>query len=52
MVPDKMKNLFLLLALYGACGFKPFPPFGCSNNDAVCVCDSSGECNWVWVCSK
>lgn len=37
-----------------SCGFKPFPPFGCSSNDAECICrvDSRGnrDCEWVFYC--
>lgn len=32
------------------CGLKPLPPLGCSNSDAVCMCDSAGNCHWVWQC--
>ena len=32
------------------CGFKPFPPFGCSGSDAVCRCDDDG-CQWIWYCN-
>ena len=32
-----------------ACGFKPFPPFGCEIGR--CVCDSDGRnCEWEIVC--
>ena len=32
-----------------ACGFPPFPPFGCK---AVCVCDQNGQnCHWTFICS-
>ena len=34
-----------------ACGFKPFPPFGCKRSDAVCICDDRG-CHWVWICGR
>ena len=31
------------------CGIKPIPPIGCSSSNAVCQCDSSGNCQWVFV---
>ena len=33
------------------CGFKPFPPYGCSARDAVCICGGrySNKCEWVFV---
>jgi len=31
------------------CGFRPFNPITCTTGDAVCQCDSSGQCTWVWV---
>jgi len=31
------------------CGLKPLPPLGCSSSDAVCQCDSNGNCQWVFV---
>lgn len=34
---------------YG-CGFKPFPPLGCDRDDAVCICDEDGDCNWIFIC--
>ena len=35
-----------------SCGFMPFPPFGCTNANAVCSCDSHGNCSWMWVGCK
>ena len=32
------------------CGFRPFPPYGCLDGQAHCICDSDGRCEWVWVC--
>ncbi len=32
-----------------SCGFKPFAPFGCRSNNAVCICDQGGNCRWVFV---
>jgi hypothetical protein len=33
------------------CGIKPIPPIGCDRDDAVCVCDSNGNCQWVFQCN-
>ena len=33
-----------------ACGLKPMPPLGCSSSSAVCLCDASGACKWVFSC--
>ncbi len=33
-----------------ACGLKPLPPLGCSSSSAVCLCDASGACKWVFSC--
>jgi hypothetical protein len=31
------------------CGFKPFPPFGCTVG--ACVCDQNGNnCQWTMIC--
>jgi hypothetical protein len=35
-----------------ACGFKPFKPFGCKNAQATCICDSTGNCEWIWICEN
>lgn len=32
------------------CGLKPLPPLGCKSSDAVCMCDSDGNCQWVFRC--
>jgi hypothetical protein len=39
-------------AAYGnfQCGLKPLPPLGCTQNDAVCICDEYG-CRWVFICN-
>jgi hypothetical protein len=32
-----------------ACGFAPFPPFGCKVG--ACVCDQNGQnCQWTFIC--
>ena len=31
------------------CGLKPLPPFGCKSEDAVCVCDRDGNCQWQFI---
>ena len=31
------------------CGVKPVPPVGCSYEDAICVCDSDGNCAWFFA---
>lgn len=41
----------LLFAYYGMCPIKPLPPIGCDYDDAVCICDSSRNCYWVWICN-
>jgi len=57
-----MKALLLLLGLTVAqsdmsplpvnlqCGIPPIPPIGCDRDDAVCVCDRNGNCQWLWQC--
>lgn len=50
-----MKNLIMALIVYGSygsCGFPPFPPFGCDSDDAVCVCDANGDCEWHFICER
>jgi len=56
-----MKMMVLLFVLSGLgsnqsvvsasinCGIKPIPPIGCSDADAVCVCDDDGNCAWQFV---
>jgi hypothetical protein len=44
--------LFLESRTWGIeCGIKPFPPFGCSYEDAVCICNQTA-CNWVYICQR
>lgn len=31
-----------------ACGFAPFPPFGCVVG--ACVCDQDRNCQWTFIC--
>ena len=32
-----------------ACGFAPFPPFGCKVG--ACICDQNGQnCQWTFIC--
>ena len=57
-----MKTLALLFFLSGIgsnqsipvaninCGIKPIPPIGCDSDDARCVCDAEGNCEWVFDC--
>lgn len=33
------------------CGFHGFPPRGCKDSDAVCICDDKGNCHWEWHCA-
>ena len=28
---------------------KPLPPLGCSNTDAMLVCNAECECYWTWT---
>ena len=56
-----MKMMVLLFVLSGLgsnqsvvsaninCGIKPIPSIGCSDADAVCVCDDDGNCAWQFV---
>lgn len=44
------KKIIVLLILALGCGFEPFPPFGCINPHAQCVCDSHDNCQWIWLC--
>lgn len=57
----KVKKMLVILALtllptgvMGAstiqCGLKPLTPFGCDARSARCVCDSRGNCQWVFDC--
>ncbi len=32
------------------CGIKPLPPIGCAYDSGRCVCDSNGNCHWVFDC--
>lgn len=41
----------LALSNFG-CGFEPFKPFGCEKAEAVCFCDDSGECKWIFIGCK
>lgn len=37
------------------CGFvplKPIPPIGCKDLIPQCVCNSSGQCWWEWICVR
>lgn len=46
-----MKKIILLLAL--GCVLKPLeplPPIGCDRLKAVCICHSTGDCHWEWIC--
>lgn len=47
-------NLIISLIMYGSlgCGMQPYPPFGCYSDDAVCICDSNGQCEWTWICGR
>ena len=27
------------------------PPVGCTNQDAKCICDASGNCHWIYNCT-
>ena len=41
------------LLFYLACGMEPmFPPFNCHDAKAQCICDSNGQCDWVWICEE
>ena len=40
-------------ALAISCGLPPLPPLpalGCREMRPTCVCNSHGECEWVFVC--
>lgn len=39
-------------AVAANCGFKPFAPFGCKSENARCVCDADGNCQWVFDCGR
>lgn len=41
---------YVMIALILACGLKPLEPLGCWGGEAVCVCNSNGDCDWVWIC--
>ena len=34
---------------FASCGLKPLPPLGCNYDDAVCICDSDGNCSWFFA---
>lgn len=34
------------------CGLRPLPPLGCRYENARCVCDASGNCQWVFDCGN
>jgi hypothetical protein len=35
-----------------ACGFPPFPPFGCKNPQCICEVQNGQQvCRWVFQCS-
>lgn len=38
------------IAAVAGCGFHGFPPMGCKDSDAVCICDANGNCRWEWHC--
>ncbi len=31
------------------CGVPPLPPAGCGFESAVCLCATSGQCQWVFL---
>jgi hypothetical protein len=33
-----------------ACGIPPIPPIGCSRDQAICLCNDYGNCEWVFMC--
>lgn len=50
-----MALLMLILGIpqghhYLGCGIKPIAPIGCTSDDAVCICDNNGNCEWMFVC--
>lgn len=53
-----MKYLLIMQLLFGRgdelsnwqCGARPVAPIGCTWDDAVCVCDNSGNCQWMFFC--
>ncbi|MBI1181590.1 MAG: hypothetical protein GC201_13645 [Alphaproteobacteria bacterium] len=31
---------------------KPIPPIGCKDLLPKCICDSGGECHWIFECIR
>ena len=34
------------------CAVPPVPPVSCSNQNAKCICDASGNCRWIYDCTQ
>lgn len=50
--PLRLFHTILFLISCGMMPMKPMTPMGCSDTQAVCICDGSGDCSWIWICTE